>query len=162
MNYADLSSDNEENIGSAFVIAEQEERYFSKKDFPYQEEMYKIIGACMEVHTIMGYGFLESVYQEALCIELTRRGIPFEADKLLHVYYKDVKLKKTFKADIYAYGHIIVELKAVMGSLDLHSPQVINYLSTTKHVLGLLVNFGMPSLQYRRYIVSKNQKYNKD
>jgi len=159
VNYADLILTYEEIASQNYVVADEEERYYSAKEYPYQEEMYKIIGACMEVHKELGYGFLESVYQEALCIELTRREIPFEADKLLFVYYKDVKLKKTFKADIYAYGYIIVELKAVMGSLDLHSPQVINYLTTTKHELGVLVNFGMPSLQWKRYIVSKNRKY---
>jgi len=140
------------------LLLMDEEGIYSASEYPYQEEMYKIIGACMEVHTVLGRGFLESVYHEALCIELTRRNIPFEQHKVLHVYYKDVQLKKTFEADIIAYGHIMVELKAINGPADPHHGQVTNYLSATKHELGLLVNFGMPSLQYRRFIVSKNKR----
>ena len=140
------------------LLLMDEDGVYSSSEYPSQEEMYKIIGACMEVHKILGRGFLESVYHEALCIELEKRNIPFEQHKLLHVYYKDVLLKKTFEADIIAYGHIMVELKAINGPTDPHHGQVINYLSATKHELGLLVNFGMPSLQYRRFIVSKNKK----
>ena len=140
------------------ILCDLEEKYYSDKDYPFQEEIYKIIGACMEVHSELGCGFLESVYQEALCIELAKRGIPFEADKLLNVFYKGTKLKKTFKSDIYAYGHIVVELKAVNTGLEVHGPQVINYLCATKHAIGVLVNFGLPSLQFKRYIVSKNLK----
>lgn len=153
MNYANLDIQN--NLD--FLLMDVEGVY-SSYQYPYQKEMYAIIGACMEVHTILGRGFLESVYHEALCIELERRNIPFEQHKVLHVYYKDVQLKKTFEADIIAYGHIMVELKAILGPTDPHHGQVINYLSATKLELGLIVNFGMPSLQYKRFIVSKNKR----
>jgi GxxExxY protein len=140
------------------MVQEPESGYYSNKNYPLREESYKIIGACMEVHKELGKGFVEAVYHEALCEELTRRGIPFESNKVLHVYYKEVKLKKSFTADIYAYDQIIVELKAFEGSLDGHTIQVINYLSATKNGLGLLFNFGTSSLQYRRVIVSKYLK----
>lgn len=153
MNYANLDQD----IHLSSLLLD-EEGVYSKDDYPYQDEMYKIIGACMEVHTVLGHGFLESVYHEALCIELEKRNIPFEQHKVLHVFYKDVQLKKTFEADIIAYGHIMVELKAINGAMDAHHGQVINYLSATKQELGLLVNFGLPSLKYKRFIVSKNKR----
>lgn len=153
MNYA--NSDQDTNLS---LLLLDEEGVYLKDNYPYQDEMYKIIGACMEVHTVLGHGFLESVYHEALCIELEKRNIPFEQHKVLHVFYKDVQLKKTFEADIIAYGHIMVELKAINGPMDAHHGQVINYLSATKQELGLLVNFGLPSLQYRRFIVSKNKR----
>ena len=111
----------------------------------------------MEVHSVLGRGFLERVYHEALCIELTLRGIPFETDKVLKLYYKDIELKKTYTADIIAYGHIMVELKALEGPLDPHHGQLINYLSATRNELGLLVNFGLPSLQFRRFIVTQKK-----
>jgi len=155
MNYANLDY----QINSDFLLMDEDGGYSSDR-YPFQKEMYAIIGACMEVHTVLGRGFLESVYHEALCIELEKRNIPYERNKVLHVYYKDIQLKKTFEADVVAYGHIIVELKAIEGSLDSHHAQLINYLSATKHELGLLVNFGMPSLQYNRFIVSKNRKQN--
>lgn len=142
----------------AFLLMDEEVKY-SRFEYPYQEEMYKIIGACMEVHSVLGRGFLERVYHEALCHELTLRGIPFESDKVLHIYYKDIQLKKTYTADIIAYGHILVELKAMEGPLDPHHGQLINYLSATRHELGLMVNFGMPTLQYKRFIVSRNNRY---
>jgi len=156
MNYADYKY--EFNLDSTIMVEELEGRYYSKNEYPFQEEAYKIIGACMEVHKVLGKGFLESVYHEALCIELTKRGIPFETNKVLRVFYKDEPLKKTFTPDIFAYNAIVVELKAIEGSLDSHSAQVINYLAATKMGLGLLFNFGTPSLQFRRIILSKNLK----
>lgn len=141
------------------MAMDNEEVYYPKNKYPLQEESYKIIGACMEVHRFLGKGFLEAVYHEALGIELTKRGIPFESNKLLHVFYKETQLKKTYSADIFAYDQIIVELKAFEGSLDGHTLQVINYLSATKNGLGLLFNFGTSSLQYKRIIVSKYLKH---
>src|SRR5258706_2162944 len=119
MNYAEVLLEDQAN-NEPFIIEEPEGRYYGKNEYPYQEEAYKIIGACMEVHKVLGKGFFESVYHEALCIELTKRNIPFEAYKILNVYYKDTLLKKKFTADIFAYGFIIVELKAIEGSLDSH------------------------------------------
>ena len=121
-------------------------------DLIYKEESYKIIGACMEVHKTLGCGFLESVYQEALAIEFRHQGIPFEQEKVLSIVYKDVELEKKYIADFVCYGKIVLETKAVKELCDNHRAQIINYLKATKMKLGLLVNFGEPSLKYERFI----------
>ena len=108
----------------------------------YKEESYKIIGAAMEVYNQLGHGFLETVYQEALEREFSLRGIPYEREKELTIYYKGEKLLQTYKADFLCYGMIIVELKAVSTLEDGHRAQVYNYLRATKNKLGLLINFG--------------------
>lgn len=118
----------------------------------YKSESFKIIGACMEVHNVLGCGFLEAVYQEALAIEFERRRIPFEQEKTLQIHYKEHLLKKSYDADFLCYGKIIVEIKALS---ELHSScisQTLNYLKATGFRLGLLVNFGAPSLEFRRII----------
>ena len=98
MNYANLDQD----INLSLLLLD-EEGVYTKEDYPYQDEMYKIIGACMEVHTVLGHGFLESVYHEALCIELEKRNIPFEQHKVLNEFHKDDQVKKHLEADIIAY-----------------------------------------------------------
>ena len=121
-------------------------------DLIYKEESYKIIGACMEVHRELGPGFLEAVYQEALAIEFKKQNIPFEQEKVLSIVYKDIELEKKYVADFFCYGKIILETKAVKELCDNHRAQIINYLKATKFKLGLLVNFGEPSLKYERFI----------
>ncbi len=121
-------------------------------DLIYKEESYKVIGVAMEVHKELGYGFLEAVYQEALEIEFQKQGIPYEREKLLTISYKDIKLKKRYSADFVCYDKIIVELKALSDLTTQNEAQVLNYLKTTKHKLGLLINFGSKSLQYKRLV----------
>ena len=121
-------------------------------DLIYKEESYKIIGACMEVHKYLGCGFLEDVYQEALAIEFRCQGIPFEQEKELTITFKGIELEKKYNADFVCYGKIILETKAVKELCDNHRAQIINYLKATKMKLGLLVNFGEPSLKYERFI----------
>jgi GxxExxY protein len=121
-------------------------------DLIYKKESYKIIGAAMEVHKELGPGFLEAVYQEALEIEFQKQGIPYEREKLLTIYYKDMKLKKRYSADFVCYEKIIVELKALSDLTSKDEAQVLNYLKTTKLKLGLLINLGSKSLQYKRLV----------
>jgi len=118
----------------------------------YKQESYKIIGACMEVHKTLGYGFLEPVYQEALSIEFQKQNIPFEKEKILSIVYKDVELEKKYIADFVCYDKIIVETKALSNLTDDHLGQVLNYLKATQFKLGLLVNFGQPILEYKRIV----------
>ena len=118
----------------------------------YQDECHNIIGACYEVHNFLGHGFLESVYQEALSIEFIKSRIPFESQKKLDVWFKDVKLEKSFYADFLCYGKIILELKAMDGLVPEHIAQVLNYLKATKLNLGLLINFGASKVQIKRVI----------
>lgn len=123
-----------------------------KAELIYKEESYKIIGACLEVHKELGCGFLESVYQEALKIELSYQKIPFESEKELIVKYRGIQLSKSFYADFVCFRKIILEVKALSELTSTHESQVINYLKATGFRLGLLVNFGEDSLNYKRLV----------
>ena len=124
-----------------------------KMEYKFQKETYDIIGACFEVHKILGCGFLEGVYQEALEIEFKRRGIPYEREKELLIEYKGEVLKKQYNADFVFYSEIIVELKALNALREEHMAQVLNYLKATKFELGYIFNFGEKSLKYKRIIL---------
>ena len=95
---------------------------------------------------------MESVYQEALSIELSARGIPYEKEKTIDIYYKNHLLEKKYFADFLCYGQVIVELKALNDLTGDHLSQVLNYLKASNLKVGLLVNFGKPSLQYKRVV----------
>ena len=116
----------------------------------YKEESYKIIGAAMEVHRILGCGFVESVYQEALEKEFVYKGIPHEREKELSIKYKGDTLTKSFKADFVCYNKIILELKAVKEFADEHYAQLYNYLKASGMDLGILINFGTTSIEFER------------
>jgi GxxExxY protein len=117
----------------------------------YRLESYEIMGACFEVYKEKGSGFVESVYQECLEMELGDRKIPFRAQPELVLTYKGRPLKSKFKPDLICFEKIVVELKAVSGLNDEHRAQVQNYLRATKTKLGLLVNFAhYPKLEYER------------
>lgn len=118
----------------------------------YKTETYDIVGAAMEVHRCLGQGFLESVYQEALELELKNRNIPYISQRQIEIYYKRQLLTKVFIADLFCYDAIIVELKAVSTILPVYEAQLINYLKATKKELGLIINFGTDSLEYKRYL----------
>ena len=120
----------------------------------YKEESYRIIGSCMRVHAELGSGFLESVYQEALEKQFIKDGIPYEREKLLHIYFDSEKLKKHFKADFVCFDKIIIELKASEFIHNDNVEQTRCYLKSTKFQLGLLVNFGQISLMYKRILNS--------
>lgn len=118
----------------------------------YKEEVYRVIGAAMEVHKTLGYGFLEPVYQEALEIELGTSKIPFQAQKPLQLLYKGTALEKYYIADFCVFDKIIIEIKAVEHLDSSHVAQVINYLKATGFKLGLLINFGAKSLEWKRIV----------
>ncbi len=119
-------------------------------DLIYPDEVYALVGAAMEVHTRLGCGFLEAVYQEALEIELTARGIPYTSQKEIVIAYKGTPLKKTYVADLVAYGKIIVELKALDSLTGREEAQLINYLKATGMEVGVLLNFGGRKLDWFR------------
>ena len=119
-----------------------------------KDEVYKIVGAAMDVYYTLGRGFLEPVYQEALEIEFRRRNIPFEAQKLLKVEYKGQSLKKEYVADFICFGQIMIEIKACQGLTNREEGQLINYMKATGMHVGLLINFcSQAKLEWKRYVI---------
>lgn len=116
----------------------------------YANKVYKIIGAAMTVHSELGYGLLEPVYQEALHLELLDRGIANDREIEIPIYYKKHLLEKKYRMDI-VVDDIIVELKSVTGLVSAHRAQLCNYLRLTRKPIGLLINFGEESLVGERW-----------
>jgi GxxExxY protein len=117
-------------------------------------QTYAIIGAAMEVHRVLGHGFLEAVYHEALAFELSSRNIPFVREAPLAVAYKGETLASTYKADFVCFGEVIVDLKAAVKLTAADESQVLNYLKASGLERGLLLNFGAARLQYKRLVFS--------
>lgn len=118
-------------------------------------ETYAIIGAGMEVHNVLGSGFLEGVYQDALERELTDRRIPFVREQQIPVLYKGQPLSTPYRADFVCYGSIIVELKAIKKLTEIEDAQVLHYLKATGYKRALLLNFATPQLELKRFINSQ-------
>lgn len=115
----------------------------------------------MEVYNEMGFGYLESVYQETLEIELSQRSIPYDSQKDLYIKYKGRQRKRFFTPDLLCYGKIVVDLKAIERLTTTDIAQMQNYLNGTKFELGLLINFGARSgLEYKRVILSRGRIQN--
>jgi len=110
-----------------------------------------IIGAAMEVHSVLGNGFLEAVYEEALAHEMTLRAIPFERQRPLPVSYKGKELKE-YICDFLVEEKVIVEIKAIKRLTELEEAQIINYLNASGVKVGLIFNFGEKSLKYKRVV----------
>ncbi|MBC8333338.1 MAG: GxxExxY protein [Anaerolineae bacterium] len=117
----------------------------------FKELSYAIVGACMEVHKTLGSAFLEIVYESALALELAHRGIAFERQKRLPVFYLGEQVGE-FKADFVIEGNIILELKAVRELNEIHEAQAHNYLAASGLKLAIIINFGSPSLEFKRIV----------
>ena len=122
----------------------------------FKDESYAIVGACMKVHRALGPGFLEAVYEEVVEKEFIVQNIPYKRQVQLNLYYEGVQLKKQYRADFVCYDSIIVELKAVTQIPSVFYAQLQNYLKCTNMELGMLINFGTPSLTYKRIVNQKN------
>ena len=121
------------------------------KDFKqYNDTVYQIIGAEMNVHDELSWGLLEPIYNEALHLELLDNNIANEREKHLPCYYKHHQLEKYYQMDL-VVGDVVVELKSVDELNSAHRAQLFNYLRQTRKPIGLLINFGQPSLQGERY-----------
>ena len=110
---------------------------------------HKIIGCAMQVHSTLGNGFQEVIYQRALAIELGFQGLSFEREKEMYIHYRDVQIG-TRRVDFFVEEQVMVELKAVEKLEGVHKAQAINYLETYNMADGLLINFGNTSLQFKR------------
>lgn len=119
----------------------------------FKELSYKIIGHCMEVHSILGKGFSEAVYKDALEYDFNYSGIHFQREKNFKIYYKSDFLRHNFIADFVIEDNIILEVKAVSNLTDSHIKQTLNYLAASGLTLALLINFGEDSLSYRRVLL---------
>ena len=112
--------------------------------------IYDIIGAAMDVHSELKCGLLEAVYAEAMTIELDDRGVEFESEVNLPIYYKGTLMQKQYRMDIVCRD-IVVELKATDDILPEHRMQLFNYLRLTRKPIGILINFGEESLHFEKY-----------
>ena len=117
-----------------------------------EEETFKIIGICMEVHRNLGLGLLEVVYKDALEIEFKANNIPFEREKEFSIEYKGVILPHKFYADFIVNEDIVLEVKAVKEFSGEHTAQLLNYMKLSDSEIGLLVNFQNKSLQHKRLV----------
>jgi len=120
-------------------------------------ETFAIIGAALEVHKILGNGFLEAVYGDAITIEMEQRKIPFRREIDVDITYKNIRLASKYKPDFICYGRIIVEIKAIADLGIIEIAQTLNYLNATGFEIGLLFNFGSKSLQQKRLIQLKTR-----
>ena len=131
----------------------------NERELILKEEVYQIVGAAMEVSNQPGCGFLEAVYQEALEIELAERRIPHVPQKPIAISYKGRVLKKEYVADFLCHDLIVVEIKAIKAITGIEEVQLLNYLKATNLPLGLIVNFGTPKLEWKRYVnAQRNRK----
>ena len=122
-------------------------------DLILKDEVYAVVGAAIEVHRELGPGFLESIYQEAMEIELKARKIPFVPQQPISVRYKDVTLKRQYFADLVCFEQIVVEIKALDRLSGTEQAQVLNYLKGTGFPVGILINFGNHGrLQWKRLV----------
>lgn len=121
------------------------------KDYSLQSVTQQLIGAAFEVHNVLGYGFLERVYQKALQVELTSRGVKVELEPQIKVQFKGV-IVGDYAADLLVESKIIVELKTDAEYQSLHEAQVLNELRGTGIKLGYLINFGRERVEYKRMV----------
>lgn len=119
----------------------------------YREETHRLIGLCMEIHRELGKGHDEVIYKDALVVELSCAAIPFSREKKYEISYKGVILPHHYRADFVVWDKIIFEAKAVEKLTDSRVKQVLNYLAASNLRVGLLVNFGADSLEWKRVIL---------
>ncbi len=113
------------------------------------ELTYKIIGCAMKVHSVLGNGFQEVIYQRALSIEMEKQGLSFAREMEMEILYDNIKIG-TRRVDFFVEDRIMVEIKAVIQLEDVHLAQAMNYCQAYNLPIGLLINFGSKSLSYKR------------
>ncbi len=128
-------------------------RMDAKEELLFKDEAFAIVGAAMEVHSVLGPGFLEAVYADAMALEFGRRSIPFQREAPIALSYKGEPLSHTYRADFLVYGQIILELKAIKALGDTERAQALHYLKATGHSLAILANSGAPKLDWMRLVL---------
>lgn len=128
----------------------------TEKEYKHSDITGKIIGAAMKVHSTLGNGFQEVIYQRAMAIEMAKQGLSYQREMEMQIYYDGQEIG-TRRVDFFVEDSVMLELKAVSMLEDTHLAQAINYLEAYQMEIGLLVNFGAKSLQYRRVINSKKR-----
>ena len=126
----------------------------AEQEYKYSDITGRIIGAAMKVHSTLGNGFQEVIYQRALAIEIAEQGLTFQRELEMQIYYRGQEIG-TRRVDFLVEDKVMVELKAKTMLEDVHLAQAINYLEAYALEIGLLINFGAKSLEYRRVINSK-------
>ena len=121
----------------------------------YKDEVFQLVGYCMEIHSELGKGQDEVLYKDAFTVDLQRAQIPFSRERKYEVTYKGVILPHHYFADFVVWDKILFEAKAVERLTEVHVKQVLNYLAVSKLELGLLVNFGADSLEWKRVVLSR-------
>jgi GxxExxY protein len=128
----------------------------NEKHYKHSDITGKVIGAAMKVHSTLGNGFQEVIYQRALAIEMVQQGLSFQRELEMQIYYAGQEIG-TRRADFFVEGKVMVELKALTALEDVHLAQALNYLEAYGLEVGLLINFGAKSLEYRRVVNSKKK-----
>ncbi len=126
----------------------------------YEELTHKIIGCAMKVHSILGNGFQEVIYQRAMAIEMTNQGLSFQREKEMPIFYEGNDIG-TRRVDFFVEDVIMVEIKAIINLEDVHLAQAMNYCQAYNLPIGLLMNFGAKSLEFKR-VYNLNNPENKD
>jgi GxxExxY protein len=129
----------------------------NEEEYKYSDITRKIIGTAMKVHSTLGNGFQEVIYQRALTIEMAKQGLSFQRELEMQIYYDGQEIG-TRRVAFLVEDKVMVELKALTTLEDVHLAQAINYLEAYKLEVGLLLNFGAKSLEYRRLIKSLNRR----
>ena len=123
----------------------------------YKAEVFQLVGFCMEIHRELGKGHDEIVYKDAFVVELQSAKVPYSRERRYDISYKGVVLPHGYRADFVVFDKMIFEAKAVEQLTDSHVKQVLNYLAASKLQLGLLVNFGADSLEWKRIVLTRGQ-----
>jgi GxxExxY protein len=126
----------------------------------YEELTHKIIGCAMKVHSTLGNGFQELIYQRALAIEMAKQGLSFQREMVMSIYYDEIEIGKR-RVDFFVEDNIMLELKAVIKLEDGHLAQAMNYCQAYNLPIGLLINFGAKSMEFKR-VYNVNHPDNKD
>jgi len=124
------------------------------EEYKHSDLTHKIIGCAMQVHSFLGNGFQEVIYQRALTLELVKAGLNFQRELEVPIFYKEyLEAIGTRRVDFLVEGIVLVELKAQIELNDTHINQILNYLKAYKMEVGLLINFGEKSLKFKRLVL---------